>query len=386
MPEASVAVIGAGIAGLSVALALKKNGYAVDLFEAAAELREVGAGITLGPNAMHGLAYLGVADQIVQAGTEPSSQTISHWQDGRELLEMPRAESREQYGAPYVYIHRADLSKILQVAALEAGVRLQPGKRLQSLNLARDEVVLNFADGSSSVSSLVVGADGLKSAVRALFEPSPSKFTGHIAFRALAPASPAIEHLVAQPGVHIGPEKMVVRYPLRHSRLLNLVFFARESGWTEDGWSIPASVDELHALYHDWCDDIGLFLEALTPATLHKWAINAHSPLPGWCLEDRVVLMGDAAHAMTPFLGQGAAMAIEDAVVFARALSESPNQRQALKRYEAARRERTHFVQEESRLNADRLQGPAAELYGLGKLRNEETLGLFNYNCATVSI
>lgn len=382
----SIAVIGAGIAGLTAALALRKHGADVDLYEAAPELGELGAGITLAPNAMHGLAYVGVEDAIVRAGIEPSKQWVSHWQDGRVLNEVVRAGTREEYGAPYVYIHRADLQQILLAAARDAGVRVHVGSRLEALSSDENAARLTFADGSTASAGLVVGADGLKSVVRRLFRPLPAQFTGHIAFRALAPATAAIQHLVDNPGVFIGPKKMVVRYPLREAALLNLVFFAREDGWTEDGWSIPADPSELHGLFGGWSDDIGLLIDAIQPGTLHKWAINAHAPLDSWSCDGRIVLIGDAAHAMTPFLGQGAAMGIEDAVVLARALAGSEPQEAALACYEAARMERAHFVQRESNLNADRLQGEETELYGLGKLRNEETLGLFRYNCATVPL
>ncbi|MEQ8515030.1 MAG: FAD-dependent monooxygenase, partial [Chromatocurvus sp.] len=202
----------------------------------------------------------------------------------------------------------------------------------------------------------------------------------------LAPATPAIKNLLDQPGMHIGPGKMAVRYPLRGGSLLNLVFFVRQQGWTEDGWSITASADELCALFQDWCDDVRTLIRAAAPETLFKWAINAHRPLPNWSLGETVVLIGDAAHAMTPFLGQGAAAGIEDAVVLARALDLAASPGEALARYASARMERTRFIQAESNANADRLQGPESELYGLGNLRNEETLGLFAYDCVTATV
>jgi salicylate hydroxylase len=384
--KATIAVVGAGISGLTCTLALQRAGFRVDLYEAAASLQEVGAGITLAPNAMRGLDYLEVGERITRAGSEPSSQRVSHWQHGGTLLEFNRADTRAQYGAAYVYIHRADLQEILVDAVRAAGATLHLGKRLSAVTPGDPTATLVFDDGSEYGADLVIGADGLKSQVRPLFQPLPAHFTGHIAFRALAEASPAIQPLIDQSGMHIGPGKMVVRYPLRHGSRLNLVFFARQDGWTEDGWSIAAQPSELEALFGDWCEDVQKLLGAIAPGSLHKWAINAHSALDYWSLEGQVVLVGDAAHAMTPFMGQGAAMGIEDAVVLARAIADSVDFDSALQRYEAARLARTRMVQEESNLNADRLQGAESDLYGLGNLRNEETLGLFAYDCVTASV
>lgn len=381
-----IAVVGAGIAGLTCAAALARSGHTVTVYEAASAWGEVGAGITLAPNAMQGMAYLGIAETIADAGAEPTLQTICHWQDGRQLLSIERSDTRDKYGAPYVYIHRADLHDILRQTAKDAGATLHTGKRLQDASSGTRGRRLSFADGSSAHCQLLIGADGLKSVVRQQFDPQPPVFSGHIAFRALAPKSAAIQRLIDQPGMHIGPSRMVVRYPLRRGSLLNLVFFARQPGWTEDGWSIPAQTAELENLFTGWCDDVGTLISSIQTGTLFKWAINAHSPLPQWSRNGDTVLLGDAAHAMTPFLGQGAATGIEDAVMLARALEHCDSTAEALSRYETSRRERCNFIQHESNANADRLQGEEAELYGVGKLRNEETLGLFDYDCRSAPI
>lgn len=386
MAPMKLAVVGGGIAGLTAALALRDRGHEVTLYEAAAAWAEVGAGITLSPNAMRALDAVGVGEQIAATGVEPGTQHISHWQGGQVLLEVDRSKTFETYKARYVYIHRADLHDILVNAALERGVNIELGKRLIDIDCSAEQPRLQFADGESASAELVIGADGLKSQVRQLFDPVAPHFTGHIAFRALAPASPAIQHLIDQPGMHIGPGKMVVRYPLRKGELLNLVFFARQDGWTEDGWSIPATPEELGVLYSDWCEDIQILIGAIQPGTLFKWAINAHSPLPSWNFDNKVTLLGDAAHAMTPFLGQGAATGVEDAVMLTRALESSSSVAEALRRFQAARHERTSFIQAESNANADRLQGEEAEMYGLGNLRNEETLGLFYYDCTSEAV
>jgi len=384
MQTLNIAVVGAGIAGLTAVIALARAGHTVQLFESAPQLGDVGAGITLAPNAMRGLDYIGVGNAIVETGMEPSTQTIDHWSGGNNLLTVDRSGTKQQYNAAYVYIHRADLHKILVAAAEKEGAQLHLGKHLKTIDSRDGGATLYFADDTQYDADLVIGADGLKSVTRQLFNPQPPHFTGHIAYRALAPASPAIQKLIDQPGMHIGPGKMVVRYPLRKGDILNLVFFVRQSGWEEDGWSIPADLDELKQHFDGWCPDVQTLLNEIKPGTVFKWAINAHKSLSdGWSKNDSVTLIGDAAHAMTPFLGQGAATGIEDAIMLTRAINDADSMKEALKRYETSRFDRTSFIQQESNENADRLQGNEAEMYGLGNLRNEETLGLFNYDCVS---
>jgi len=379
-----IAVVGAGIAGLTASLALAKNGFKVRLYEAAPAWAEIGAGITLSPNAMCGLMYAGVGDAVVDCGVQPVQQQINHWQDGRALVTINRQDTLETYGYPYVYIHRADLHEIMTDAVEKAGVQIHLGKYISSVDLDGVRPKMIFADGSVDEAELIVAADGLKSQIRKLFSNQPAHFTGHIAYRAVASTSDSIQPMIDQPGVHIGPGKMITRYPLRKGKLLNLVFFARQQGWTEEGWSIPADIDELKSLYSDWCPDVQRMLGAVAAGSTYKWAINAHQPLEGgWSLDDKVTIIGDAAHAMTPFLGQGAAAAIEDAVILARSLATTASVTDALSIYYDSRYTRTSFMQTESHANADRMQGDEAEMFGLGNIRNEETLGLFWYNCGT---
>ncbi|NVK56243.1 MAG: FAD-dependent monooxygenase [Alteromonadaceae bacterium] len=387
MQKLTIAVVGAGIAGLTAVIALAKAGHDVHLFEAAPAWGDVGAGITLAPNAMRGLDYVGVGDEVVRTGVEPATQHISHWQSGETLLTVDRTKTLQQYNAAYVYIHRADLHTILVNAAERNGAKIYLNKSLETVNTETDKAQVEFADGTTFDADLVIGADGLKSNTRHLFKTQSPHFTGHIAYRALAPASPAIQALIDQPGMHIGPGKMVVRYPLRKGDILNLVFFTRQSGWEEDGWSIRADIEELKQQFEGWCPAVQALLNEIRPGSVFKWAINAHKPLEGgWSKDAKVTLIGDAAHAMTPFLGQGAATGIEDAVMLSRAISEAGTMAEALQRYEGARYERTSFIQKESNENADRLQGAESEMYGLGNLRNEETLGLFSYDCVTEQV
>ena len=382
-----ILIAGGGIGGLTTALALLKHGFEVDLFEAAPAWTEVGAGVTLAPNAMLGMQYLGLGEAIDALGMEPRAQEVRHWQDGRILKQLERGNRmREQYGAPYLYMHRADLHRILVDAVEGAGGRLHLGSPVAGAECSDDAATLILADGRRVSGDLVVGADGLKSAVRTLFEPKPAHFTGHVVWRAMAEVDDTLREYAVRPGNFIGPQRLVVYYPLRGNSLLNLVFFSRQEGWTQDGWTIPAQRRELEETFDGWCDPVRDMIARTDPDRLFKWAINARSPLDSWTIGDRITLMGDAAHAMTPFLGQGASSAIEDGVVLARALAASETRAEGLRRYEAARVERANFIQAESNANANRMQSDDTDSFGKKEIRNEETLGLFAYDCGSVPV
>jgi salicylate hydroxylase len=382
MRETEVVVAGGGIGGMTAAVAMAQAGCAVTLLEAAPQFGEIGAGVTLSPNAMKGLDHIGICEAVARAGIEPRRQRIQHWQDGRILRAVDREDQRIKYGAPYVTIHRADLHALLLDAARDAGVRLHNNAPVER---SEGNAVL-LADGRRFEGDLIVGADGVKSAIRRRFEDIPAHFTGHVAWRALLPVEGDLAPLADYPGIHIGPGRMITRYPVRGGTLLNCVFFARQEGWTEEGWSIPADPEDLARTYAGWCDEVQAMIAAAARGPLFKWAIHARQPLKDWIVDDRVTLLGDAAHAMTPFLGHGAACAIEDAVVLSRAIEQSETVAEALRRYVAARHERTSFIQAESNANADRMQGQETESFGLAGMRDEESLGLFTYDCRTVAL
>lgn len=378
----TIVIVGGGIAGMTAAAALAQEGFAVTLLESAPEFGEIGAGVTLSPNAMKGLDFIGVCEKAAGVGVEPSRQRIQHWEDGRTLVEMDRSGQRTKYGAPYVTIHRADLHGVLTGAARDAGVDMRTS--CQVVGSEGSSAIL--ADGSRVSGDLLVGADGVKSVIRQRFEPAEPHFTGHVAWRTLVPVTPDIKDLSDFPGIIIGPGAMITRYNIRNYEWMNLVFFARQDGWTDDGWTTPVDPEEIRKVYGNWCGDAQRLIDAACQQKMYKWALNARTPLDSWILDDNVTLLGDAAHAMTPFLGHGAACGIEDAVVLARALAASSTIAEGLQRYQTARHERATFIQLESNANADRLQGQDTNFFGLGEMKDEESLGLFTYDCRTVDV
>jgi salicylate hydroxylase len=378
----TILIVGGGIAGMTASAALAQQGFKVTLLESAPQFGEIGAGLTLTPNAMKGLDFIGICEEAAAVGVEPTRQRIQHWEDGHTIVGFDRSTQRAKYGAPYITVHRADLHDVMLAAARKAGVELVAGAAVVS----SEGTTVTCADGRQFSADLLVGADGVKSIIRQRFENAAPHFTGHVAWRCLVPVTPDIQDLSDYPGIIIGPGAMMNRYNVRGSKVMNFVFFARQEGWNEEGWTTPADPAELDSIYGHWCDDAKRLLAAAIQQPLFKWAINARKPLDNWVLDGNVTLLGDAAHAMTPFLGHGAACGIEDAVVLARALAASDTLAEGLERYQKARHERATFIQQESNANADRMQGQDTNLFGLGEMKDEESLGLFTYDPRTVDV
>ena len=378
----NVAIIGAGLGGLTCALALATMGRAVQVFERSQELGEVGAGITLGPNASRVLIHLGLDEPLRRLGVVPPRQLTQELKSGKILIERERGTSTEaEYGAPYLHLHRADLHGLISEALLERqpdAIRL--GHRLTGITSDDHGAELHFAERESVAASIAIGADGVKSVTRdALFATRPPQFTGQVAWRGVVSnetLDPEVRDL--PPGIWIGERRIFMRYPMRGSSLLNYAAFVNLEGWEEEGWMIPSSRTELAQHFAD-ADPRLLAMIAATPADqIFKWALHARDPLDNW-VEGSTTLLGDAAHAMLPFMGQGASTAIEDAMVLARCLDEF-EKNAALRRYEAARRERTTMVQTQSRLLGLQFQGHDPESFGKGPILNEDALNLFAYD------
>jgi salicylate hydroxylase len=382
-----ILIVGAGIGGLSAALALQRIGLRPLVLERAPALGEVGAGLTVGPNMMHGLDWLGVARAARELGCIPRHGGVLDVVTGELLVANDRGDAPERrYGQPYLQIHRADLHSVLARAVLAndpAALRL--GHELTGLGEEGGVVRARFADGGVVEGDLVVGADGTRSAVReALFPGREPRFTGYVAWRGLVPR----ERLA---GLELHPDSAIMvahgrsfaRYAVAGGRLLNYVAWVERAGWTEEGWSIPSTVDELMANFADAAPVVGRIVRETLPGECFKWGLFDREPLPAWT-SGRVTLLGDAAHPMLPFLGQGAAMAVEDAVILARTMAAAGPGTAALASYEAARRERTALVMRASRdaVRAFHAAGP----YVRGRHRDAEALGLFAFNPATTPL
>jgi salicylate hydroxylase len=389
MRDQSLLIVGAGIGGLCLALGAQRAGFRVIVCEAAAQLGEVGAGLTVSPNATHALEFLGLGETMARLADRPESGCGIHFKTGEVLYRTQTHGSfKTKYGADYYQVHRADLHD-----ALAAAVRANDPQAIRLnhnfVGLAQTAagVTARFANGETVTAPALVGCDGVRSGVRAaLFGAENPKFTGQVSFRGLVPAD-AVRHLIVPTpsGVYIGPQRIFTRYFLRKRTLVNYVGIARTEAWKEEGWSIPATVEEMLAEYAGWHENVIGIIKATPPGKLFKWALFGRDPLPLWTV-GRVTLLGDAAHPMLPFLGMGAAMAMEDAAVLARCLAAAGRFEDAFARYEAARNERTKFVLLKSRDQGELYQSQTPEQMRSENAAGEFRLGLFEYNPATVAI
>jgi len=339
--KGNIVVAGAGIAGLCLALVLARHGRAVTLIERAAALSEIGAGIQISANGMRVLRWLGLEEAMRATACHPKFFRAVDWQDGHALHTIAYREEHCQ-------IHRADLLNVL-TAPLPADI------------LRLDESVTGFAQNDAGVTvatdratyeaDALIGADGIHSTIRAiLFGDDAPRFAGQICWRFVVD-SDRLGH-VPEPLTWHGPNGHVVMYPVSAGRRVNVVAYVESEHWFEESWHLRAEADEVHRAYPGWDP---LIHELIDKAELiNKWAMFARAPLPRWS-EQRVTVMGDAAHPMLPFLAQGAVMAIEDAYALGTLLAALPAP-QALATYETLRRPRATAVQLAARSRQAMLQ------------------------------
>ena len=389
MKDLDIAIVGAGIAGLTAARALQTFGFRVRVYEQASRLGEVGAGLTISPNATHVLNAIGLEGVLERIGMRPTRGGVKHWRTGELLVEIPRGQDMlARYGAAYYQVHRADLHAALAEAiqAHDPGT-IVLGRCFESLLDDGQRVQLRFAGGASATAAVAIGADGLRSNVRqTLFGAQQPKFTGYIAYRGLVPVSRLPAGIINPTScLSTGPGRSFTRYLLRGGTLVNFVGLCERHDWAEEGWSIRASVEEVLAEYADWYEDVRTIIRHTPPEGLIKWALFDREPLARWTV-GRVALLGDAAHPMLPFLGQGAAMGIEDAMLLARAFDAAGSVDEALHRYVEARQSRTTWVMQQSRETARTYHSGRSENFQPGRHVSAESLGIMTYNPAAVPV
>jgi len=358
----NIVIIGAGLGGLTAASALLDRGFTVTVLEQAAQLKEIGAGVQLGPNATGVLYRLGLGPALERIASEPAGKRVRLWNTGQAwpLFDLG-AISRERYGYPYFTLHRADLHAVLAEGvqrrapgAIRLGVKVEGHEQH-----ADGRVTVRAANGERWEADLVIGADGVHSRTReALFGPDAPRFSGIMAWRGVIRASDLPAHMREPYGSNwVGPGAHVIQYPLRGGELVNFVGAVEGGGWEVESWSERGTHEECLRDFAGWHEDVQTMIRAIDVP--YKWALMVREPMPQWS-KGSVTLLGDACHPTLPFLAQGAGMALEDGYLLARALDEVRGDlREALRRYEGARHERTARIVRGSAANAARFHNPA---------------------------
>ena len=347
-----IAIIGAGIGGLALAAALRRQDLEVRVYEQAPAFARVGAGIQMSPNAMRVLRHLGVDGHVRGRGFQPPRWANRAWDTGEMLNELELGAAAEaRYGIPYLLMHRGDLHDAL-LSAVDRSV-IEMGRQVVGMTQDAAQATLHFADGGRAGAEVVVGADGVHSPLReALFGRHGVNLSGRVAYRATFPAALVQGGPIDECSTKWwGPDRHIVIYPTTAAR--DEIYFTTsvpEPEWTRESWSAEGDVAELRAAFAGFHPEVRRVLAACP--SVHKWAILERDPMPAWSA-GRATLLGDACHPMTPYMAQGAASAMEDAVVLARCLAQygAAAPAAAFARYEALRHERTARIQLTSHRN-----------------------------------
>jgi salicylate hydroxylase len=392
-----VAIVGAGIGGLTAALALIRHGIAVEVYEQAPELKEFGAGVQISSNGTRVLYALGLGEAIEKVGVVVAGKEIRLWSTGQtwKLFDLG-AVSVERYGFPYMMFHRGDL----HAALLNAILREKPdathlNRKCTGIVQDADGVTIQFENGEPVRADIAIGADGVQSRVRlAVFGADRPEFTGIVAWRGLIPKDQVPSGIRLDVGTNwVGPGGHVVHYPVRGGQLLNFVGLLERDDWRVESWTVQGTKDEFANDFRNWNPLIHECIRCVDVP--YKWALFARPPMPAWT-KGRVTLLGDACHSMLPMLAQGAVMALEDGLVIARSVAKHGAVPEALHAYEAARRERANQAVSGSAENAKRFLNPdmahaaGAEAYITREWQEEKVKQryewLFTYDATSVPV
>ncbi|WP_431280895.1 FAD-dependent monooxygenase [Humitalea sp. 24SJ18S-53] len=343
-----IGIIGAGLGGLAAATLLRRGGYRVTVFEQAPAFARVGAGIQMGANAMKALRAIGLDAEVRRIGFRPDSLLNRDHDTGAITNELPGGDVLEaRYGAPHMCLHRADLHAALAAAVPAEDLHL--GRKLAGIDQDAAGVTLRFTDGAREKVDAVIAADGVHSVVRErMLGKEAPRFTGRVAYRTVFPAALlGPQRLNNSRTKWWGQDRHLVMYYITAAR--DEVYFVtsqpEDPSWmTPESWSARGDVGALRESFSNFHPEVRHVLAACPQ--VWKWALLARDPLPRW-VEGRVALLGDACHPMSPYMAQGAAMALEDAVILARCLGEAgiDGIEAAFRRYEANRKPRATDIQ-----------------------------------------
>ncbi|RAH64856.1 FAD/NAD(P)-binding domain-containing protein [Aspergillus aculeatinus CBS 121060] len=369
-----VIVVGAGIAGLTVALGLKKAGHEVLILERVHEIAEVGAGIQVAPNAARILGRLGLLDRVMDKANVLEKNSLRRYANNEELGTAPlMPQVGQKYHAPLAVIHRGDLQRILLDGVRDANIELRTSSRV--VRAVDDfEATVQLESGEWISGDVVIAADGIKSdlrhqiashhGVKDICQP-----TGDAAYRIMIPKDKlqgdkrALELLNHNVGMRwMGPGGHIMAYPIKNNTVYNMVLLhpQKPGASNEESWTSKGDKQEMISFYSKWNDLVRSLLSYVPDGEVMEWTLNSHFPLPSW-VENKCVLMGDACHPMLPYVAQGAAQAIEDAGVLTCALSMTDSVPKALAVYELVRKDRAERIQKSAAVTRKALHLPDGE-------------------------
>ena len=391
MMQEEITIIGAGIGGLTLAVALEKKGIPFQLYEQAESFEALGYGIQISPNVVRVLWKLGLEKQL---------ESISHRCFGFELRSFNSDQILAKWqlnnDIPYYQCRRADLHQLL-FDSIQDQTKIHFSHRLQSYQQKDNQISLSWQHSQPTTTNALVAADGVRSQVRrSLFPQDNTQYAGYAAYRAILPFQDKYASFWGKATVWMGKNHHVVVYPNGNQKnstpWLNLVLVVKDSNWNEQGWAIPA---HKQAVAQDFANESQELKEILadmvvSPEPCFKWGLFIHQPLPYWS-QGNVTLLGDAAHPMLPFQAQGAAMAIEDAYVLAEYLGSEKEIEKAFIKYQQTRIKRATKVQQVSRNNANIFHAGGVKAtirnFALGlvsatvpNLLNQKTAWIYNYD------
>lgn len=339
-----IIVVGAGVGGLTVALAFRQLGSDVTVLEQAEAITEVGAGLQISPNGGVVLKALGLAKSVAQHSVKAEAVQLRDYRQGAPVVTLDLAH----YAADQIYqfVHRADLIDALATAVRKAGVHVRLLQKVSQVVPGRVPAV-SLANGAQMQADLIVGADGLHSKTRvALNGEAEPQFTGQVAWRATVPNDLG---LGAQAQVFMGPRRHLVCYPLRGGDLVNIVAVQERAAWVAEGWNHQDDPDAMREVFSDFGGVAKQLLDRVHQ--VHLWGLFRHPVAENW-FGDGLAILGDAAHPTLPFLAQGANLAFEDAWTLVDSLTQARSQSEGLELYQTRRRDRAARVIEAANGNA----------------------------------
>ncbi|GAA6003857.1 uncharacterized protein JCM10292_003417 [Rhodotorula paludigena] len=368
----SVGIVGAGIGGLASAVGLAARGFQkVTIYESAPEIGEVGAGIQVAPNFCRVLTHFGILERLKKQAVRLERASVRRYVNDEQLNTTSFANLENEYGYPTFVVHRGDLHRALLERALELGAKLETNSHIEDVNFEQAKMEVR---GQGTVQhDLIVAADGIKSTIRSKMmarrgEVDETIPTGEAAYRVILQRSqmendPDLKRLIDDPTAirWIGPDAHIVAYPIKAHQAFNIVstHISNTVGLTED-WTARASKDIMLRRFDGWNETLMKCLRLAPEGELVEWALRIHLPLTGW-IDNKIVLLGDAAHATLPHIAQGAAQAGEDGAVLGTLLAKCQTKEdipQALKAYERLRKTRADWAVEQARLTGEALHMP----------------------------